>query len=422
MLQTILLCLSLSLYTNTLAISYDPSNKINQLALTMALLKQNYITAYSDNEIAEKAIRGLLNELDPHSDYLDINDFSSLNDSTQAQVSGIGIELTVDRGIMKVITPLDNSPAKSAGIQSGDIITHVNKRLILDIGYKEAITQIKGQAGTTVDLTIIREGQKKPIQLKVVREIIKAPTVKTAMLNPHIGYLRISYFSMTTTKDTRLAINKLRKQNPSMQGLIIDLRNNPGGVLESAVDVSDLFLNSKKLQYQGVITTAKERNHKITQVFKSKNIDITNNLPIAVVINAGSASGAEIMAGALKDHHRAIIVGERSFGKGSIQTVMPLSNTTAIKITTGLYYTPAGKVVQNNGITPDITSPRMTLAEPDLFSSMREGDYLKSLGATHKQQKNTVSQTQKAILETYGFEVYQAMQTLKMTRKGGQCQ
>ena len=401
---------------------YDSSNKINQLALTMAIVKHTYINSLSDNTIAEKAIRGLLSELDPHSSYLDINEFSMLKDSTAGQVIGIGVEVTIDRGMIKVIAPLDHSPAKKAGIKNGDYITHINGDLVLDIGFNEAISRIKGESGTQVNLTIVRPGDTKPRQVVVVRELIKAPSIETDMIGDHIGYFKISYFGTSSADEARTKLRRLVKSHPKMTGMVIDLRNNPGGLLDAAVEVTDLFLDHKQIGYDKTITTAKERNLKVMQDYKSQTGDMTDNMPLAVVINSGSASGAEIMAAALKDHKRATIVGETSFGKGSIQTVMPLSDETAIKITTGLYYTPAGRVVQSNGVSPDVEAPDLVASDASLLD-IREHDYLNAITSDHKrkQDKRSNASHEAEIISNFGFEVYQAYQTLLNKQRLLQC-
>ncbi len=401
---------------------YDPSDKINQLALTMAIVKHTYINKLSDSTIAEKAIRGLLSELDPHSSYLDINEFSMLKDSTAGQVTGIGVEVTIDRGMIKVIAPLEHSPAKKAGIKNGDYITHINGELVLDIGFNEAISRIKGESGTQVNLTVVRPGDTKPRQIIVVRELIKAPSIETDMIGEHIGYFKISYFGTSSAEEARTKLRRLIKSHPKMTGMVIDLRNNPGGLLDSAIEVTDLFLDHKRIGYDRTITTAKERNLKVMQDYKSQTGDMTDNLPLAVVINSGSASGAEIMAAALKDHKRATIVGETSFGKGSIQTVMPLSDETAIKITTGLYYSPAGRVVQTHGVTPDVEAPDLVASDASLLD-IREHDYLNAITSDHKRQQNNGANTSQdaKIISNFGFEVYQAYQTLRQKQRLLQC-
>ena len=391
---------------------YDPSNKINQLALTMAIVKHNYINDLNDNAIAEKAIRGLLSELDPHSAYLDVNEFDMLKDSTAGQVTGIGVEVTVDRGMIRVIAPLDHSPAKRAGVKNGDYITHIDDVLVLDIGFNEAISRIKGDTGTQVILTIMRPGEDQPRQITVTRELIKAPSIETDMLSQNIGYMRISYFGTSSSAEASKKLKALQRKHPNLSGLVLDLRNNPGGVLDSAVEVTDLFLDNKSIGYNRTITTAKERSMKVMQSYKAKTPDITNNLPLAVVINSGSASGAEIMAAALKDHKRATIVGETSFGKGSIQTVMPLSDESAVKITTGLYYSPAGHVVQTQGVKPDIEALELVTPNTALLD-IRESDYMNALPTHTKNQTAEKTSTMDAdIIRQFGFEVYQAYQTL----------
>lgn len=403
--------------------SYDPSNKINQLALTMALLKQNYIDQMSDNIIAEKAIRGLLNELDPHSDYLDVEELISLEESATGQLTGIGVEVTIDNGLIKVVTPLDDSPADRSGLRSGDVITHVDDSVVIDIGFSEAVSKIKGEVGTSVTLTVVRPGVDRPMNFTIVREEIKAPSVKSSMIAEDIGYIRISHFGLRTPSETRQALKQLMQNHKAMNGLVIDLRNNPGGVLDSAIEITDIFLDQQRIALDGNIAIAKERNQKIMQTYKSRTRDYSRGLPIVVLINAGSASGSEIMAGALQDHKRATLIGEKTFGKGSIQTVLPLSETTAIKITTGLYYTPAGHVVQKQGIQPDIISPSLVSEEKNRFSNMRESDYSNSLNAKKvgsKKNQPIGSMVEMEIVENYGFPAYQAVQTLR-NQKSRQC-
>ena len=414
----LIFCLSLSLHAH--AETYDPSNKINQLALTMALLKQNYIDQMSDNTIAEKAIRGLLNELDPHSDYLDVEELISLEESASGQVTGIGVEVTVDNGLIKVVTPLDGSPADRSGLKTGDMITHVDDHLVIDIGFSGAVSKIKGEAGTTVQLTVVRPGAEKPLHFTIVREEIKAPSVKSAMITDDVGYVRISHFGLRTPDETKQAVKTLIREHPNMAGIVIDLRNNPGGILDSAIEITDIFLDRRNLNYDGNIAISKERDNKVMQTYKSRTRDLTRGLPVVVLINAGSASGSEIMAGALKDHKRAILIGENTFGKGSIQTVMPLSDTTAIKITTGLYYTPAGHVVQKKGIQPNIISPALIQEQKNEFTNMRESDYSNSLTAkkinTQEHQSDS-SVTEMQIVQDYGFPAYQAVQTLRNQKR-----
>ena len=405
---------------SALAYDYNPDNKINQLAMTMALLKHNYIADMEEDAIAEKAIKGLLNQLDPHSDYLNVQEFSSLEDTTNGKVTGIGVEVTVEHGLLKIIAPLDGSPAAKAGIQNGDFITHVNGSLVIDIGISEAVSRIKGKPGTTVNITVARPGSDKPLNLKINRKEISAPSVTADMLSESIGYVKISYFGLPTRNETKEAVRKLMRKNPNITGLVIDLRNNPGGVLSSAVEITDLFLDKDKIGYEKIITVAKERNMKITESYESKTNDITNNLPLAVVINSGSASASEIMAAALKDHKRALIVGETSFGKGSIQTVMPLSDKTAIKITTGLYYSPAGNVVQKRGVSPNIYAEALEPVDKNLLD-FRESEYLNSIMPENSKSQVKPSKKEMSVIKKYGFEVYQAAQSLLQNQRLAKC-
>lgn len=395
------------------SIEYNPDDKINQLAMTMAILKHSYITDLHQDVIAEKAIKGLLNELDPHSDYLDINKLSDLEDTTAGKVVGIGVEVTSEHGLLKIIAPLSGSPAEVAGIQNGDYITHVNDQLVIDIGIAEAISRIKGQPGTTVKITVARTGNKTPLVFNIVRKEITAPSVKSSMLTDSIGYVKISYFGIPTKEETENSIKSLMRKNPNISGIVIDLRNNPGGILDAAVEITDLFLDKDTIGYDRLITIAKERDLKVTQAYRAQTKDITNNLPLAIVINSGSASASEIMASALKDHKRAVIVGETSFGKGSIQSVLPLSDHSAIKITTGLYYSPSGHIVQKNGVLPDVYSEPLIPAGKDPLD-FRESEYLNSITSSRsKQGDHNTSHLQMSIVRQYGFEVYQAIQTLQ---------
>ena len=415
----LLIPLTFMILTSTAtAYDYNPDDKLNQLAMTMAILKQNYISDMDNDVIAEKAIRGLLNQLDPHSDYLDMNQLDALEDTTSGKVTGIGVEVTMENGLLKIIAPLDNSPAEIAGLKPGDYITHVDDTLVLEIGIAESVSRIKGKVGTKVKITVARPGIQKPLHFNIKRKSVSAPSVRAEMITDTIGYIKIGYFGLPTKHETETAVNQLMRENQNIKGLVIDLRNNPGGVLDSAVEITDLFLDHNTIGYDKVITLAKERNMNITQSYQSKNADITGNLPLAVVINSGSASASEIMAAALKDHKRAVIVGETSFGKGSIQSVMPLSDDTAIKITTGLYYTPAGSVVQKKGVTPNVYVESLQPSDKTLLD-FRETDYLNSIQSPRSKSSDSTSNAEMNIIHKFGFEIYQAMQTLL---QGQRCQ
>ena len=421
MLNFLIPLIALILTNPITAYDYNPDDKLNQLAMTMAILKQSYISDMDNDVIAEKAIRGLLNELDPHSGYLDMNELDALEDTTNGKVTGIGVEVTMENGLLKIIAPLENSPADLAGLKNGDYITHVDGSLVLEIGIAEAVTRIKGKSGTKVKITVARPGVKKPLHFHIKRKAVSAPSVKAEMITDTIGYVKIGYFGLPTKDETEKAVKRLMRENSNITGMVIDLRNNPGGVLSSAVEITDLFLDNRKIGYDKVITVAKERNMSVTQSYESKSLDITDDLPLAVVINSGSASASEIMAAALKDHKRAIIVGETSFGKGSIQSVMPLSNETAIKITTGLYYSPAGNVVQKKGVSPNVYAESLQPSDKNLLD-FRESEYLNSITSSSSKLEDSTSNVQMKIVHKFGFEVYQAMQTLLQNQRQPKCQ
>ena len=314
-------------------------------------INQFYIDPVQYPQLVDNAIKGMLRNLDPHSDYLNEDSFKLLQSNTNNELTGIGVEVTYDEGFQRVVSPLDNSPAQRANIQANDLITHVDGKRIDKLSYMEAIQMIRGKPGTKVELVIIRDTKKPPLVLKVVREKIAYSSTKYKVYGD-TGYIRIASFGEKTTRETMQAVEEMTKSN--INSLVIDLRNNPGGLLDSAITTTDLFLDSPKLGKNKKIVFTKGR-HPYSRIEASATPgDIASGLPIVVIINAGSASASEIFAQAMMDHERAIIIGTRSFGKGSVQTVLPIDETSAIKITTALYFSPSGKSIQANGVVPDI--------------------------------------------------------------------
>jgi carboxyl-terminal processing protease len=311
-------------------------------------VERQYVTEVDDTKLIEAAIDGMLTSLDPHSGYLDPESFDEMRDQTRGEYGGLGIEVTSEEGVVKVIAPMDGTPAALAGIKAGDYITAVNGESVLGLSVTEAVKQMRGKAGEPVTLTIARE-KSDPFDVKIVREVIK-PKSATAKMEGDYGYLRISAFNEKTTDETEAAFNELKAKNPRMKGLIIDLRNNPGGLLDQAVGVADLFLDG------GEIVSQRGRDPRDVERYNARPGEITHGLPIVVMINSGSASAAEIVAGALQDRKRAELVGITSFGKGSVQTVIPLRGGLdgALKLTTAKYYTPSGRSIQKTGIDPDL--------------------------------------------------------------------
>jgi carboxyl-terminal processing protease len=323
---------------------------------TIAIIKDNYAKTISDQKLLESAIRGMVNNLDPHSEYLDPDAYKSLLTSTSGEFGGLGIEVTSEYGVLKVVTPIDGTPAQKAGIKTNDYIVALNGKTLDQMTADEAIQEMRGKAGSQITMTIIRSNSKTPLKFVLTRALIHIDSVKSKMLGNNFGYVRISQFQEPTTGLLIKAITDLQKQaGGKLNGLILDLRNNPGGLLETAVSVSNLFLNSDKLtEFKKQIVYTEGRVADSQYHAEATGHDILNGAPLIILINEGSASASEIVTGALQDYHRAVVVGTTSFGKGSVQTVLPLDDTHAVKLTTALYHTPSGRLIQNQGITPDI--------------------------------------------------------------------
>lgn len=330
---------------------------INRFTNTIVLIKDFYVQPTGDKTLLDDAIRGMVSGLDPHSEYLDGEAYKTLLMTTSGEFGGVGIEVTPEYGILKIVSPMDDTPAAKAGIKAGDYIVAIDGKLVSEMSLQDAVDKMRGKASTPVTLTILRKGEKTPLTFKLNREIIHIASVKSKMLDNHFGYIRITQFQEPTAKLMRNAILDLKnKNNGQLKGIILDLRNNPGGLLETAVQVTDSFLDSKKLnnKYNDVIVYTEGRLPEAQYSAKATGTDILEGAPIVVLINGGSASASEIVAGALQDYRRALIVGSPSFGKGSVQTVIPLDKAHALKLTTALYHTPSGRLIQNVGIIPDV--------------------------------------------------------------------
>jgi len=330
---------------------------INRFTNTIVLIKDFYVQSIGDKTLLDDAIRGMVSGLDPHSEYLDGEAYKTLLMTTSGEFGGVGIEVTPEYGILKIVSPMDDTPAAKAGIKAGDYIVAVDGKLVSEMSLQDAVEKMRGKQGSQVMLTILRKGDKTPLMFKLTREVIHIASVKTKMLGNNFGYIRISQFQEPTAKLMRNAILDLKNKNQGhLSGIILDLRNNPGGLLETAVQVVDNFLDSKKLnnKFNDLIVYTEGRLPEAQYSAKANGYDILNGAPMVILINGGSASASEIVAGALQDYHRALIVGTTSFGKGSVQTVIPLDKTHALKLTTALYHTPSGRVIQNIGIIPDV--------------------------------------------------------------------
>ncbi|MDR2782217.1 MAG: S41 family peptidase [Holosporaceae bacterium] len=352
------------------------------LQLILNLIRSEYVKNLSECEITEKAIAGLLSSLDLHSSYLNEKAFTSLKNQTDGEFGGLGIEIMIDDGFVRIISPVDDTPAYKAGIKSGDLIIYINDECINGISAEEALEKLRGKPKTKVKLKIKR-GDKLPFDIEVERDIIKVQSVKAEVCD-NIGYVRISTFDKNTTLD----IKKFLRKNKKLSGIVLDVRNNPGGLLDEAVSTSNIFLNG------GKIVSTRGRTEENSKVFFADSGDLTNGLPLVVLINSGTASAPEILAGALRDNKRALIVGTRSFGKGSVQKVIPLSEKTAIRLTVAKHYTPSGECIQANGIVPDIEADYATIKKLDNLFTIREESFNNALDADKKEKNKKKSDAQ----------------------------
>ncbi len=338
-------------------------------------VRAEYVDPVSDRDLIENALNGMLTGLDPHSNYMNAKSFRDMQVQTRGEFGGLGIEVTQDNGIIKVVSPIDDTPASRAGIKPGDLILALDGKSVQGLSLNDAVDRMRGPANSKIVLLIKREGIEKPLEVSLMREVIKIQVIKSH-LEGDIGYIRITSFNEQTDSGLRKAYQQLRSEaGDKLHGLVIDLRNNPGGLLDQAVAVSDDFIND------GEIVSTRARHPEDSQRWNAKGGDITNGLPMVVIINGGSASASEIVAGALQDHRRAIMLGTRSFGKGSVQTVIPLPGNGAMRLTTARYYTPSGRSIQGLGIAPDIDVRESRTDEPH-FGADREADLNKALRNT----------------------------------------
>jgi carboxyl-terminal processing protease len=360
----------------TAAIAEGESATFKQLDLFMDVfqrVKADYVDRVDDEKLIKGAIEGMLSSLDPHSSYLDARDFQQLRTQTDGNYGGIGLAVTMEEGAVKVIAPTDGTPAWRAGIKAGDFITHIDGQLVYGGTLDDAVDKMRGAAGTQVKLSIAREGRDAPFDVTITRAVIELKPVKWKVKG-NVGIIHIVSFSANTGNDVRMAIRAIDKSLGRRPiGYVLDMRSNPGGLLDEAVSVSDAFLE------KGVIVSQRGRSREDTQTYFARPGDDTGGLPVIVLVDAGSASASEIVAGALQDQHRALVMGERSFGKGSVQTLLPMSSTTALRLTTARYYTPSGRSVQEGGIQPDILVPQLSDPDYEKKPKYRESDLRRHL-------------------------------------------
>ncbi len=382
-----------------------PLTELRMFADVFDRIKQAYVEPVDDRQLLEDAIRGMLTGLDPHSAYLEAEAFENLQIHTSGEFGGLGIEVGMEDGFIRVIAPIDDTPAQRAGVRAGDLIIKLDDTPVQGMDLNEAIDMMRGEVGTPIRLTIMREGRDQPLDLEIVRDVIKVASVRHELLEAGYGYLRISQFQAHTGEDLVAAIRDMQQEG-ALKGLVLDLRNNPGGVLQAAVEVSNAFLD------EGLIVYTEGRLPNSELRFNASEETAAPATPLVVLINGGSASASEIVAGALQDHQRAVIMGTDSFGKGSVQTVLPLGEDRAIKLTTARYYTPSGRSIQAQGILPDLRVDDARLTRIDGGESIKERDLA---GHLENGSKTEVSETPdaSAALSARDFQLYEALNLLK---------
>jgi carboxyl-terminal processing protease len=326
-----------------------PREDARLLAEVLERVRQEYVESVDDSILIESAVRGMVTDLDPHSQFLNRKEYEEVRISTSGNYSGVGLEVNMENGFVEVVSPIEGTPAEQAGLRSGDIIVSIDDMPLNETNYSEAVNRMRGEPGTDVRIAVLRNSDPEPILFTVTRSNVQVRSVRHQMLDDDYGYVRITHFSDTTWKDLRRSVRSMQSETGhQLRGLLLDLRNNPGGVLEAAVEVSDGFLD------EGVIVSAIGRGPDANFSHNARTGDILEGIELVVLVNGGSASSSEIVAGALQDNGRAVIAGTQTFGKGSVQTVMPLSNGRAIKLTTSRYFTPRGMSIHDRGITPDV--------------------------------------------------------------------
>ncbi len=407
-----LLGLSLAVGHSVYALKDDdqiPFEDLQAFTEVFSKVKSDYVEPVDDQKLIEDAIRGMLNGLDPHSAFLNTSEFSDLKIGTTGQFGGLGIEVGMENGFVKVISPIDDTPASRAGVKASDLIIKLDDKSVKGMTLNEAVKVMRGKPNTAIDLTIVREGEPKPLVITITREIIRVKSVKNRMLEPGYGYVRITNFQSRTTTDLLKAISDLQKEE-RLKGMVLDLRNNPGGVLNGAVGVSDAFIDN------GLIVYTEGRLDDSSHRYLATPGDSLNGAPLVVLVNGGSASASEIVAGAIQDHKRGIILGTKSFGKGSVQTIQELRNGSAVKLTTARYYTPNGRSIQATGIEPDIKLSTLRLSAEDEKSretyseSDLEGRLSNPNGDSDADDKE--KDDSEALAET-DFQLYEALNLLK---------
>jgi carboxyl-terminal processing protease len=393
-----------------------PLDELRTFTEVFSRIKSDYVEPVSDKKLLDDAVQGMLAGLDPHSAYLDSDSFKDMRVETEGQFGGLGIEVTMENGFVKVVSPIEDTPAARAGVKPGDLVIRLDEKAVKGMTLNDAVRMMRGKPGTDITLTIVREGVSKPLKITITRAVIKIKSVKSRLLDPGFGYVRITQFQAATDKNLVEAVRKLETENKGpLRGLVLDLRNNPGGVLNAAVGVSDAFLDKGLIVYtEGRVADSKMR-------LSATPGDVLNGAPMVVLINGGSASASEIVAGALQDHKRAVIMGTKSFGKGSVQTIIPMSNGGALKLTTARYYTPNGRSIQALGIVPDVVTEEARITKDETGDRLREADLARHLEtgttpATPKAAPKKDGKPQDDAGKTPAAEDYQLQEALNLLK------
>ena len=385
-----------------------PLRELRLFTQVFEQIRRGYVEEVADTELLENAIAGLLLELDPHSVYLNQTDYEELQESATGEYGGLGLQVGSERGMIKVIAPIDDSPAAKAGIEAGDFIVEVDGTPVRGMAVQKAIDKLRGEKGTSIKLTLFREGEDGPLDITVVRGTIQVSSVRSRIIEPGYGYVRVSQFQVSSGKDFKKELLSLKEKEPALKGLIIDLRNNPGGLVPASVEIADAVLDG------GTVVYTEGRLPSANISFDAESGDLLEGTPIVVLINGGSASASEIVAGALQDHQRAAIIGTQSFGKGSVQTVIPLGDGRAVKLTTARYFTPNGRSIQAEGIVPDIIvepaeirlyKKRKQVREADLDGHLEQADSKKTKAKDRDEDITDDNQLYEALNVLKGFQL-----------------
>ncbi len=381
-----------------------PLRELRVFTQVFEQIRRGYVEEVKDTELLENAISGLLLELDPHSAYLNKSDYDDLQESATGEYSGLGLEVGSERGMIKIISPIDDTPAAKAGIKAGDLIVEVDGVPVRGMALQKAIDKLRGEKGTSIELMVLRDDQETPIEFTIVRDTIQFSSVRSRIIEPGYGYVRISQFQTSSGDDFKKELLDLKQQETPLKGVIIDLRNNPGGLVPASVEISDAVLDGGTIVYtEGRLPSSNSR-------YEATSGDILEGIPIVVLINGGSASASEIVAGALQDHQRAAIIGTQSFGKGSVQTVIPLGDGRAVKLTTARYFTPNGRSIQAEGIVPDIIVEPAEIRRYQLRDRVREEDLEGHLEQASERGESPVEPEEDV---TDDNQLYEALNVLK---------